>query len=83
MSKRNYCSRCGLNITPSIGKSNVQWMISNRITMCEECNPKLWEEVNDVKSVECGETFRRKGIRKPKFCVCYPTKKGSTRKVVK
>ena len=46
MSKRNYCSRCGLNMTPNIGKSNVQWMISNRITMCEECNPKLWEAAN-------------------------------------
>ena len=82
MSKRNYCSRCGLNITPNVGKSNVHWMISNRITMCEECNPKLWEQAHNIEVVDCGEILRRKGGRKSEFRVRYLTKKGSTIKRV-
>ena len=80
---RKYCSRCGLNITPNIGKSNVQWMIANRITMCEECNPKLWEQANNMNLIDRGEAYRGKGKRRKEFRINYMTKKSSTTKVIK
>ena len=49
MGKWHYCSRCGNSLTTNMGSSpNVTaWLFENRITMCEECNPKLWEAANN------------------------------------
>ena len=49
MAKRHYCSRCGLNLVPNIsgGTRNIEWLFENKITMCEDCNPKLWEVANN------------------------------------
>ena len=46
MAKRHYCSRCGLCLTQSMGRTNLHWLFANKITMCEECNPKLWDAAN-------------------------------------
>ena len=43
---RHYCKRCGLNMNPSTGRTNIQWLIEHKITLCNECNPKLWEELD-------------------------------------
>jgi uncharacterized protein with PIN domain len=34
-------------MTVAMGRSNRKWLFENKITMCEECNPKLWEVAHD------------------------------------
>jgi len=42
MSDRHYCSKCGVSMTPNIGRTNIRWLIDNDIFDCSDCDPDAW-----------------------------------------
>ncbi len=64
MGKCHYCSKCGNNLVTNWGSSpNIKhWLRENKITMCEECNPKLWEIAHDrIMTIE-NKSLKYRGI---------------------
>ena len=59
MSKRHYCSKCGLTMTIAMGRTNIVWLMENEIFDCIECDPNAWKKAEHYH-------MPRKALRKNK-----------------
>lgn len=62
MGKPHYCSKCGLSMTPNVGRTNVHILSEYKITECEECNPEAWQSIKEGVSPRRYYRFRGRKV---------------------